>query len=267
MASLGFGKSNNKSLKELLSIFKNPTMGNTEMAEVLANLDLQLSNQFQILILPYVDLSSISGGSPSGLGLSALSKGLNTWIDNAVWRFFVQDITVPSDYTFEYERLNSQNHVVNIAFQDKISVTFMEDDFGLVQRYMTFWGRQIAYPAKLDIATEFRNENPPSGENAENTKDLNSTSRKVNTTSIQGNIVFRANQRAAKKKMLLYLTGKEGRPFYPGITIHGLRPVSKDPWELSQSDGDALNTTWEFTCDYVKIDLFPFEDLIDRGIG
>lgn len=102
-------------------------------AELLANIELQHKNQFEIIMYP-----DMSGG-----GRSTIKAIGNALKDSLITKLYVQTIEA-TFVAFSYERADNKQYIKDIEYPESVTMTFLEDEFGTVRSYMTTWSESIA---------------------------------------------------------------------------------------------------------------------------
>jgi hypothetical protein len=164
-------------------------------------LDPQNKNIFEMLIYP----ASLSG---------LLSIGTAV-LDTIVAKLHVQSITMNFP-GIEYQTWNEEKVPTGVLYPEEISITFLENDLGIIRNYMDHWFEEILYV------------NP-----------------------ITGEWVFRDNQVAAKKNAIIIPQMKVGLPSTAWIQITGMKYKVMEGITLSHADGDPMMLTVTFAVDNV----------------
>lgn len=189
----------------------------------LEKLDLQHVSKFDFLLFrdPTEQFSS-SGGLD--VAKFAVTNLVGLPLDMLVAKIYVSKISF-APTKVEYERVNGDYYPKEVVYPDSVQLTFIEDEKGLVARYLADWMDDIAFPTSAFDAR-------------------------------QGH-TFRDNQDFAKRTGILLLANKQGNiPTFPRITFFGLCPKGPDNIEVDMSKGDNLTYTVDFACRDVRISRF-----------
>ena len=197
------------------------------MAEAYADIDWQLQNQWQLIVTPYFDL--LSGGIPipstwDPVLRATLYAGM-TVLENGLYAFAIQDITVEDDFSLDYD----DQWIKGVTPGHKVTISFVEDAYGVVARYVALWKRQVGMFMRIGDPTS-------------------------PAYKYEG-FVFNDDQTAAMRNARLQLLGPEGKPLYPGITLKGLKPATRSGYQLGQGADKGEGSVVEIECYCKKISM------------
>lgn len=194
-------------------------------------LDPQWQNIFEILIYP----QDISFSSPMTVLTAAL--------DTVVARLHIQKVSIPFP-TIEYEDFNGIKHVSDIKYPDDMTITFLENDLGIVRNYLKYWQNSILDVMDAGIGDEFKRLGAT----------LNRTGSPALNPAMTSTYKFKENQQAAKKNAKIILQMSNGLPSPAGwVLIEGMKLKSIEPWELSQDSQEPMMITATFAVDMVRM--------------
>ena len=166
--------------------------------------------------------------------------------DALVSKLYVQSITIP-DLAFEYESNGSATKTVTkVIYPDTITITFLENEKGLVQQYISEWRDRIAAAPsilqKLLKQVGFELEAVTSGFLG------------ADYSHFPDDVKFGSNQDVTKRLGILMLTPVDrSTPLSPRIEIRGLKYKSRAPYTVSQAGTANLLYSVEFSVDSIKI--------------
>lgn len=197
---------------------------NPKIVAQLQKLNLQQKSRFDFLLFRTPLSESTNSSSASLLANSALDiAGLG--LDLVVAKVFVQKITVPT-MKFQYERINGETYTKDLEYPELVQITFIDDERGLVMRYLQDWFNDVAVPAS--------------------------------NFSTKKGYIFRDNQEKARRTGILMLQNTRGKlpPTYPRITYYGLVPKDIGDITIGQDEKDHLTYEVNFSVREVRISRF-----------
>ena len=215
-----------------------------EVSKFLVNLNQQNTNKFEFIITRPIDMDS------GFLGL--LGGVIDNGIDITMSKLYVQRISFPASVSFTYERKNNKQYVVGLEYPSQCEITFLEDENGLVRRYLKSWERDVAVPseAKSLIATLSQ-------------ANLGAANffggSKANPTNVPEGVVFSDRQDLAKRNGMLFLGGSgsllgtEVIPTYPRMMLYGLGYQTIGNIEVAQDSNNALLYSCIFSLDDISV--------------
>ena len=176
-------------------------------------LDPQNKNLFEILLYPKAVESN-----PTDIG--SLASGA---LDSTITRLYIQNINFPF-LGIEYETYNELKGTKGVTYPEDGTITFIENELGIVRNYLNRWLKEIIFPVKEKDAT---------------------------SGILRTNYVFTENQEGAKKNAIIMpLTGL-GVPSTGWIKLEGLKYKSMENIEFSQGATDPMLITVTLSCDTV----------------
>jgi len=195
--------------------------------DLLANIDLQWKNNFEVLFYPsVVDASTIASSA----------------MDTVITSLYVQSITGITLPTLEYTDINGIKHLTGITTPEEVTFEFLETDIGLVRLFLQLWVNSIYVPV-----SPFESGKITMGE------EPLTVNQKVNTEGNSYYYTFKDNQIAAKKNALIVLKGTTGLPGIGGwIHLEGLKLKTASGFDLSQSDDAPMLITVPMSVDTIK---------------
>lgn len=199
---------------------------------VLMNLlDPQWKNAFEVLLYP------------QAFDFTNLASWAMAAIDTVVARLHVMHLSFPH-IEFEYADVNGMKHVVGIKHPEEITMSFVENDLGLVRNYLAYWYNQIAKPMSLLDVTGLQGQT-------------------LTRAFFQGasidpalsfSYVFKDKQQASKRNMKFIPQMGTGIPSTAWLQVEGLKLKGIDNWEMGHDAGDEpLIITATFSVDVVRI--------------
>ncbi len=176
--------------------------------------DPQFKNKFEIIFYPYS--ISVSG---------VLSAGADTLIT----KYHIQTLTIPT-IKFEYDSANEKKYIKNVLFPEEVSMTFIENEEGVVRNWLDSWEKDIASLKSDTMASMLPGSNDKS------------------------QYVFKDNQNASKKNALITLKTGGGLPSPGGIVLmEGLKFKGVNDYTIGQNESDPLLIECTFAVDLVRM--------------
>lgn len=192
---------------------------------VIQSLDFQSPNTFEIILWQrYPTGYDVLGEdilNPSALDIGSFTtdnidtdvKILSEPLNQAITRLHLRSISF-SFPKFEYANVLHTKRVINISHPDTVSMTFLEDEFGTIKKFIEIWTRSIV--------------------------------KRSNT----GLFVFRNNQLISEKNAIIIIQNGQGlpTPLYPigWLKLEGLKFENTNDYTLSHDARDLM--TIEITC-------------------
>lgn len=187
----------NNTKKTADATFGNLTKNTKSLLEIF---DPQNKNIFEIMLYP----ASIST-DPSSIATAAL--------DSIISKLHIQSITM-SFVGLEYDVWNEEKIVKGVIYPEEITITFIENEIGIVRNYLTHWLNQVVY-----------------------------------VSSITGEWIFKDDQISAKKNAIIIPQMKIGTPSPGWIQITGIKYKQLGSLTLAHSDGDPMLLECTFAID------------------
>lgn len=103
-------------------------------------LDPQNKNVFQMVVYPS-DLTNIS-----------FSQVGTILADNAISTLYVRSLNIPF-IGFEYATHNQFKFMENILYPEEVAITFIEDEIGVVRKYLNSWFNEIVVPDPINYGS------------------------------------------------------------------------------------------------------------------
>lgn len=180
---------------------------NQKIVRYLEKTNLQLKNHFDFLLFR-TPFNQQSTSTLQTLGNVASIAGLGE--DLLIGKIYVAGITFKPVIAFTPERINGDVYVKDIEYQDGVSIKFIDDEKGLVMRYLQDWYNDIGFPTSV--------------------------------TGTKKGWTFRDNQENARRTGILYLASGAGKfpPLYPRITMYGLFPMNFGDITISHDEKDNI---------------------------
>lgn len=204
---------------------------NQAQVDLMNLLDPQWMNSFEILIYP----QNLSRGSALDIAKAIAAASLDTTIA----RLHIQKISVPH-IEYEFAEVNGMKHVVGIKHPDELTITFIENDLGLVRNYLQYWMNLVAVP------------NDGLSQIVSNIKNLGGGNPNVDP-ALTFDYRFKDNQISAKKNAKVIPQMGTGLPSPAWIQIEGLvyKGISEQNFEHSSNEPMLIDA--KFSVDVVRI--------------
>lgn len=215
-----------------------------EVTKFLVNLNQQNTNKFEFILTRPIDMDS------GFLGL--LGGVIDNGIDITMSKLYIQRIAFPAGLAFTYERKNNKQYVVGLEYPSQCSITFIEDENGLVRRYLKTWERDVAQPSDSRSLLHTLG-----AANLESAAFFGGS--KANPKEVPEGVVFADRQDLAKRNGMLFLGGSgslfgtEIIPTYPRMMLYGLGYQNIGELAVSQGSNDALEYTCNFSLDDISV--------------
>ena len=202
-------------------------------------LNPQWMNIFEILIYP----QNLFSGSDYSSGLSGAGEvardAAMAAMDTVIARLHVQKMPIPQT-KFVYESFNGMKHIIDVEHPENITITFIENEFGLVRNYLQYWMKSIA-----DV-------------NLWKTNDVKSIAAEGNNMNIDPALsfsyTFNDDQQKSKRNAKIFPQMKNGLPSTGGfIQIEGLKYEGIENIEFDQASGEPMLITATFAVDIVSL--------------
>jgi hypothetical protein len=203
---------------------------NQQAFKYLLKMNVQPRSKFDFLIFR-------SPGSASA-SFSALSAGMDIvgmGVDIVMAKIHVTDLTFGPN-KLSIKRINGDQYVEDIEYTDTITAKFIEEERGLVMRYLMDWFGDIYVPSTTG---------------GTNTGTL-LNSIVVNT---KRGYVFKDNQEAARRTgMLLMANGRGKFPgYYPRITFYGMIPKAIEDISIGQDNKEHMTYDVSFSVRDIRV--------------
>lgn len=213
------------------------TLNEAQMA-LMELLNPQWMNIFEILIYPQDLLGTATGGVETSVADKAIDAAMAA-IDTVIARLHIQKMSIPQT-KFVYESFNGMKHIKDVEHPENITITFIENEFGLVRNYLQYWMKSIA-----DV-------------NLWKTNDVKSLAALGNNRNIDPALsfsyVFNDNQQKSKRNAKIFPQMKNGLPSTGGfIQLEGLKYESIENMEFDQASGEPMLITATFAVDIVTL--------------
>lgn len=192
---------------------------NQGVVKVLSRVDLQDKCQFEVTL-------TSQGLSGEGIAGKALAIAGDV-VDTIAVKFFLQSITIPGQ-GIEIGQVNGMKHATNAIYPETCTLTFLEDSYGLVRRWLIYWLQQVSVPYAW---------------------------RGPQNRLIRGR-VFMDDQEGAKKNARVKMLGPNGLPLQPTIRLKGLLPKSIAEDTVSHDSKEIVTFALECSVDVVELPLF-----------
>ncbi len=202
----------------------------------IAGMDNQLLCQFQVIIVPHVNVIKNLVIDPGSI-INLLTIAENTNIG----RFFVYTITVPSP-VFEYTRVGNKQYVTDIIPPEEVTITFMENEKSTVQRYLSHWQDEVSSTNGLDILGMVQGATSM-------VKGLLGSVDADSTFQYK----FKSDPGLAKKTMYLIPLDRKDNPAFVWYALEGLSIKSVGETEFSQESGEPMKIAASFAVDNVRM--------------
>ncbi len=211
---------------------------NYGIVDELVDMDLQNKNKFSFLVSRKLKTNNTERMKKSAIGVG---------MDILINRLYIESIEINNN-TFTSERIDDNQFIKAIEYADEISIEFLEDEKGLVRRYLSEWEDCICYPAKQfgngigisDVAGLIDTE-----KNTFEKIDIEKTG-----------YIFRDDQEYAKRTgMLLLQKANGGIPLYPRVMFYGMVIKNVGSFTIGHTETGNLTYTVSFAVDDVKIPL------------
>ena len=201
-------------------------------------LNPQWMNIFEILIYPQNLLGTFTGGTETNLTEKARDAAMAA-MDTVIARLHIQKISIPQT-KFVYESFNGMKHIKDVEHPENITITFIENEFGLVRNYLQYWMKSIA-----DV-------------NLWKTNDVKSIAAEGNNMNIDPALsfsyTFNDDQQKSKRNAKIFPQMKNGLPSTGGfIQLEGLKYESIENMEFDQASGEPMLITATFAVDIVSL--------------
>lgn len=195
--------------------------------DLLANIDLQWKNNFEVLFYPHnVNAETIASSA----------------LDTVITSLYVQNITGINLPTLEYTDINGIKHLTGITAPEEVTFEFLETDVGLVRLFLQLWSNSIYAPVspfesgKISIGS-----------------DPLTINQNVNTEGNSYYYTFKDDQRGAKKNALIILKGTTGLPGIGGwIHLEGLKLKTASGFDIGQGEEGPMLITVPMSVDMIK---------------
>jgi hypothetical protein len=179
---------------------------------LLTQIDFQFKNQFECFFYP-----------------GSITDAVGSVVDSVMARLFLYSITIPS-YGFEYKKVEGTSFVSSAIYPETVTMTFLEDAYGLTRRWIQYWMSLVATPYEFNYS--------------------------ANTWGSDKRYwgrVFKENQKAAKKNATILLTTYKQLSLYPRIMLYNLRPQSIEEVTIGHEEHDDLRISLVCSVDEVKV--------------
>lgn len=180
---------------------------NPKIVNFLQKTNLQLKNRWDFILFrtPFNQQATSSLNQITNITDIA---GIGS--DLAVAKVYVQSIMFNPVLKFIPERINGDVYVRDLEYQESVNIKFLDDERGLVMRYLQDWYNDIAFPSSV--------------------------------TSTKEGWIFRDGQERARRTGILLLQGGAGKfpGTYPRITMYGLFPMNFSDITISQDEKENL---------------------------
>lgn len=184
----------------------------TATKSILELLTPQNKNIFQILLYPQ---SPDPGETDPTSVATRVAFGI---LDTTVSTFFIQSLDIPM-LGFEYVEYNERKGISNLVYPEEITVTFIENEVGVVRNYLDYWLSTIVQSDYGD----------------------------------SDGYTFKDNQNVSKKEALIMPMDGLAIPTIGWIKIRGMKYKGMENWSFAQNDGDPMIITATFSVDNVWI--------------
>lgn len=187
--------------------------------KTLGNTNLQQKAKFDFLIF------RTPGDSTTGGALDTIVDVIGAGEDLYVAKTYVQSITFGNNKA-SMERINGDVYTKDIEYSDSVMITFLDDENGIVMRYLQDWFNDIMIPAS--------------------------------TTSARKGYIFRDNQEKARRTGMLLMANRRGKfpPRYPRTTFYGMVPKAIQDITVGQDEQGILTYNVDFSVREVRTTRF-----------
>lgn len=153
-----------------------------------------------------------------------------TVLDNVAARLFMYSITIPS-YGFEYKKVEGTSYAFQAIYPESVTMTFLEDAYGLTRRWIQHWMDSVAIPYRFDYGI----------------------SETFGTSKTYRGRVFKEDQKSAKRDAMILLNTFNNLPLYPRIMLYGLRPHSIEEITIGHEEHEDLRISLVCSIDEVEV--------------
>ena len=182
----------------------------------------QNMNLFEMILIP--EIYSTPGSSPS------IGQLAHAGVDTLISTVCIQTIEVPF-MSFETERVGNMSIISDVIYPEEITITYIENELGVVRDYLTNWQEQIMTLDKNALG----NFAPLGG------------------TETETGWIFEDNQEFAKKKAIIIPQMTTGLPSTAWVEIRGLRLKAMEPWTFDQKESEPMHISVTCSCDNIWI--------------
>lgn len=190
---------------------------NEKTGELFALFEPQFRNIFEIILAP-TDITAFAQGSAEMKVAGAIATTAAVVSDNIITKFHIRSVSIPFP-TLEYETLNEKKAIKGINHPDSCTVSFIENDLGVVRTYLSSWRNQIAF------------------------------------RTMNGDYIFRNNQLFSKKNAIIIPQMATGLPSPAWIELQGMKFQSLGEVIIGHDETDpmileatfALDSAWWLT--------------------
>lgn len=196
---------------------------NAQVFKYLTTLDLQGTSKFDFLVFRTPFGSPVTQASSSAIqGLQGAASIVGVGMDIMVAKAYVTDISFGMN-KWQLKRVNGDQFVEDIEYVDTINVKYIDDQRGLVMRYLQSWNQDIAVPASV-----------------------------MNTKK---GYIFRDNQEGARRTGMLLLANSRGKfpPTYPRITFYGMFPRAIEDITVAYDRKENLTYDVQFAVRDIRV--------------
>ncbi len=200
-------------------------------------LDPQFMNVFEILIYPQ--------NFSLDIGSAAMAA-----LDTVVARLHIQKMTIPFP-KFIYEDYGGVKHLIDIEYPEEVTITFLENDLGIVRNYLQYWMNTIATFDPTGISNTMSKMNTDAG--VFNPENLGNTDPFINP-AMASTYKFKPNQLAAKRNAKIFLQMASGAPSPAGfVQIEGMKLKGIEDWEIAHDSQEPMMITATFAVDMIRL--------------
>lgn len=195
-----------------------------DRVQFLAELDLQQTAKFSFLLTRPLNIRKL---------LPAIRSVGGNIADVLVTQMYLTSIDVPGR-TYEWSLGLDEKYVSAIAYPEAVTLEFLEDEKGLVRRYLSEWESSIAYvkPPQLGFGI----------------------AKVFGTQSYGRTLLFRDDQQSAKRNGTLILkSARGGFSLSPRIQFNGLAFQTVQTYKIG--DSEAGNLRYQVTCSVDDISI------------
>lgn len=197
--------------------FKNINKSNLKK---LSQLDLQQKNRWKFFIFPSAEAFTTGGSGALGLSLGLAG--------NLITSLYLIDIDFPASLTINYEASGALFYIKGMTHPEELTMTFLDDENGLVWRYLNTWRKSIAFVEPWK-------------------KDTGKSGNFITDSDVS--YIFADNQRSSERiGMLLFGDGADKKfSKFPRIMFYGLKFKSFGNIQASNIEGGNLKYTVTFS--------------------
>lgn len=189
------------------------TIGNLNLGTrtILEVFDAQNRNLFEILLYP----KSVEADPKDILNLGSAA------LDTIITRLHIQNLDIPF-LGLSHESYNELKGVKDLEYPTSCSMTFIENEIGVVRNYLNHWLKEIMFPVpEVDASSG------------------------VQRTSY----VFTDNQEGAKKNAIIIPLMGIGAPSTGWIKLEGLKYEKMENITFDQGEAEPMRITCSFSLD------------------